>query len=288
MGRALPDRGGSWSAGSLFNPYADSAQDQLGAGRVVCQLSALRFSGPEMAELLSMALSTVSAVLKREGMGRLGRLGLEPAVRYEHDSSGSLIHIDVKKPARIRPHGAGHRVLGRERQLQNPCKADAAGIHRRMQVGYAYVHIAIDDYSHLAYAEVLNDEKALTAAGFLKRAPAFYQRHGIIVQRLLTDSGSPYISAVHAVVACKALGIKHIRIRPRRRQTNGKAERFIRTMLAGWAYGAIYRTSIDRTKPSTDGSTTTTINGDTQPSTPNHQGDQPSWVLQLADWRRRR
>ncbi len=98
----------------------------------------------------------------------------------------------------------------------------------------------------MAYAEVLNNEKAVTGIGFLKRAAAFFKRHGITVQRLLTDNGAAYISTVHAV-ACRALGIKHVRTRPRRPQTNGKAERFIRTMIKSRAYGAIYRTSAERT-----------------------------------------
>jgi len=108
------------------------------------------------------------------------------------------------------------------------------------------VHIAIDDATRLAYAEVLPDEKATTAIGFLRRAIAFYERHGMQVQELLTDNGAPYRSVMHAI-ACRALGIRHLRTRPRRPQTNGKAERFIRTMLAGWAYGAIYRNSTERT-----------------------------------------
>ena len=108
------------------------------------------------------------------------------------------------------------------------------------------MHIAIDDATRLAYAEVLGDEKATTAVAFLSRATAFFARHGIQVQRLLTDNGSPYRSTVHAL-ACRALGIRHLRTRPRRPQTNGKAERFIRTMLDGWAYGALYRDSTERT-----------------------------------------
>src|SRR5215213_6871053 len=106
--------------------------------------------------------------------------------------------------------------------------------------------ISIDDATRLAYAEVLPDEKATTAIGFLRRAVEFYQRHGMAVQELITDNGAPYISTVHAI-ACRMLGIRHLRTRPRRPQTNGKAERFIRTMLSGWAYGAIYSSSRERT-----------------------------------------
>ena len=108
------------------------------------------------------------------------------------------------------------------------------------------MHIAIDDATRLAYAEVLPNEKATTAIGFLRRAVAFFKRHGMHVQEPITDNGTPYISTVHAI-ACRTLGIRHLRTRPRRPQTNGKAERFIRTMLAGWAYGAIYATSQERT-----------------------------------------
>ena len=108
------------------------------------------------------------------------------------------------------------------------------------------MHIAIDDATRLAYAEVLPDEKATTAIGFLRRAIAFYERHGMHVRELITDNGAPYRSAVHAI-ACRAIGVRHLRTRPYRPQTNGKAERFIRTMLAGWAYGAIYRNSTERT-----------------------------------------
>src|SRR6185369_6675731 len=98
----------------------------------------------------------------------------------------------------------------------------------------------------LAYAEVLPDEQASTAIAFLARAIAFYRQHGITVERVLTDNGSPYRSTIHAI-ACRALGVRHLRTRPRRPQTNGKAERFIRTLLGGWAYGALYRSSTQRT-----------------------------------------
>ena len=107
------------------------------------------------------------------------------------------------------------------------------------------MHIAIDDCTRLAYAEVLDNEKATTAVAFLSRATAFYARHGITVERVMTDNGSPYISTLHAL-ACRRLHLKHLRTRPYRPQTNGKAERFIRTLLGGWAYGAIYRSSAER------------------------------------------
>jgi transposase InsO family protein len=208
----------------------------------ICTLRRLRFSGPEIAELLDLPLSTVSLILTRAGLGKLGRIGLEPAQRYERARPGELIHIDVKKLGRIQG-GAGRRITGRKHYT--PTFTDREGCRRRT-VGYDYVHIAVDDATRLAYAEVLGDEKAATAAAFLRRAVAFFARHGVCVERVLTDNGSPYISTIHAI-ACRALGLRHLRTRPRRPQTNGKAERFIRTMLAGWTYGAIYRSSAERT-----------------------------------------
>ena len=209
----------------------------------ITALRRLRMTAAEIAETLSMPLSTVSAVLTRNGIGRLGRLGLEPARRYERSRPGELVHIDVKKLGRI-TRGAGHRIHGGLGHYTGR-HLDAAG-RLRGSAGWEYLHIAIDDYSRLAYAEVLADEKATTAVGFLRRSLAFFARYGIQVERILTDNGSAYIATVHAV-ACKRLGIRHLRTRPRRPQTNGKAERFIRTILAGWAYGAIYRSSTERT-----------------------------------------
>ena len=213
--------------------------------RLIVAMRRLRFTGPEIAELLGMAVSTVSGILTRRGLGRLGRLGLEPPLRYERSRPGELIHVDVKRLGRIEG-GAGKRALGGERRLRyNPTQTDLEG-KRRRSVGYEYVHVCVDDYSRLAYAEVLADEKTTTAIGFLERAVSFYRRRGIRVERLLTDNGSAYVSAIHAL-ACRRLGIHHSRTRPYRPQTNGKAERFIRTLLGGWAYGAIYRSSRERT-----------------------------------------
>jgi transposase InsO family protein len=210
---------------------------------VIAALRRLRMTSAEIAETLDMALSTVSGILTRIGQGKLGRLGLEPAQRYERARPGELIHIDVKKLGRIQG-GAGKRVRDGLRRHYNPRKRDAAGVPRQT-VGWEYVHVAIDDATRLAYVEVLADEKATTAVGFLRRAVAHYASYGIQVERLITDNGSAYRSAIHAI-ACRTLGIRHLRTRPYRPQTNGKAERFIRTMLGGWAYGAIYRSSDER------------------------------------------
>jgi transposase InsO family protein len=208
---------------------------------VIAKLRHLRMTAAEIAETLAMPLSTVSGILTRLGLGRLGRIGLEQPVRYERQRPGELIHVDVKKLGRIR--GVGHRISGsRDSQRRTRVNGRLTGT-----TGWEYVHIAIDDYSRLAYAEVLEDETAATAAGFLARAVAFYRRYGIEVEQVLTDNGGCYRALLHAL-ACRRLGIRHLRTRPYRPQTNGKAERFIRTLLAGWAYGPIYGSSRERTR----------------------------------------
>jgi transposase InsO family protein len=195
-------------------------------------------TGAEIAEALGMPVSTVSGILTRIGLGKLWRLEpLEPASRYEKKRPGELIHVDVKKLGRI-SGGAGHRVTGDRRR-------QGSSNHAARTTGWEYVHVAIDDATRLVYVEVLEDEKAVTAIGFLRRAVAHYAAFGIRVERLMTDNGSAYRATIHAL-ACKALGIKHLRTRPYRPRTNGKAERFIRTMLGGWAYAAIYRNSNER------------------------------------------
>jgi transposase InsO family protein len=198
---------------------------------VIAALRRLRMTGAEIAETLGMPASTVSGILTRIGLGKLWRLEpLEPPNRYEKQRPGELVHVDVKKLGRIgRP---GHRVSG-DRRI------------RSRGIGWEYVHVAIDDATRLVYVEVLDDEKAVTAVGFLRRAVAHFAAFGIRVERLMTDNGNAYRSAIHAL-ACRTLGIKHLRTRPYRPRTNGKAGRFIRTMLGGWAYGAIYRSSDER------------------------------------------
>ena len=210
-----------------------SSPHRTGEERVeaIASLRRLRMTAAEIAECLRMPLSTVSAVLTRIGLGKLSRLEpLEPANRYEKQLPGELIHIDVKKLVRIEK--AGHRVTGNRRGS-------------RKGIGWEYVHVCVDDATRLAYVEVLDDEKATTAVGFLRRAVAHYAAHGIRVRKLMTDNGPAYISFAHKL-ACTTLGIKHTRTRPYRPRTNGKAERFIRTMLGGWAYGAIYGNSDER------------------------------------------
>jgi transposase InsO family protein len=205
----------------------------------ICELRQLRLTAAEIAEQLAMPLSTVSAVLKREGLGKRSRLEPpEPVNRYERSAPGELVHIDIKKLGKItRP---GHRVLGKQARSQ-------PGYHRQVhQAGWEFVHVCVDDYSRLAYAEVLDDEKANTAIGFLQRALAFFAGHGITVQRVMTDNGSAYRSHAHRI-ACQQLGIRHLTTQPYRPRTNGKAERFIQTLTRRWAYGRTYQTSSQRT-----------------------------------------
>jgi transposase InsO family protein len=220
------------------NVHNRTSEDRIEA---ICALRRLRFTGAEIAELLCMSEKTVQGILTRVGLGRLGRLGLEPPRRYERSRPGELIHVDVKKLGRIKG-GAGKRWKQRH---YTSTRTDRAGV-RRKTVGWEFVHVCVDDATRLAYAEVLGDEKARTAVGFLRRALAFLERHGVSVEAVMTDNGSAYRSAIHAI-ACRTLGLKHLRTGVRRPQTNGKAERFIRTMLGGWAYGAIYRSSAERT-----------------------------------------
>jgi transposase len=231
----LEGEAGLLDRSSAPNTVANKTDD----ARIGCiaALRRLRMTGPEIADVLGMALSTVSGILTSIGMGRLGRLGMQPAQRYERQRPGELIHIDIKRLGRIAR--VGHRITGIAGKRQ-------PGYHaNKGRLGWECVHVAVDDATRLAYVELLDDQKALTAVGFLKRAKAFFESHGMTVEAVMTDNGAAYVSAVHAI-ACRALKIKHVRTRFYRPQTNGKAERFIRTMLGGWAYGAIYRSSEER------------------------------------------
>jgi hypothetical protein len=151
----------------------------------IAALRRLRFSGAQIAKLLGIAETTVSGILTRIGLGKLGRLGLEPAERYQRGRPGELRHIDVKKLGRIEG-GAGKRVRDGVRHHRRRRRTDAAGV-RRNPIGCEYVHVCVDDATRLAYAEVLADERAITAAAFLRRAVAFYHRHGITVEAVMTD-----------------------------------------------------------------------------------------------------
>jgi len=209
--------------------------------RVIEALRRLRMTAAEIAEVLGMALSTVSRWLKRIGLGKRSRLEPpEPPNRYERKRPGELIHVDVKKLGRIL--AAGHRVTGQRRSQVNTRKERK----RHGKAGWEFVHVCVDDATRLAYAEVLPDERGATAAGFLRRATAWFASMGVTVERVLSDNGACYRSDAHAE-ACAELGMRHLFTRPYRPRTNGKAERFIQTLVNRWAYGAIYGTSTERT-----------------------------------------
>jgi transposase len=215
------------------------AADRLAA---IEALRRLRMTAAEIAEVLGMALSTVSRWLARIGLGKRSRLEPpEPPNRYERKRPGELIHVDIKKLGRIGRRGAGHRVLGTgHRQSQ-----EKTGPKRLGATGWEFVHVCVDDATRLAYVEVLGDEKGATAAGFLRRAVSWFKGMGITVERVLSDNGACYRSGAHAE-ACRELGMRHLRTRPYRPRTNGKAERFIQTLTNRWAYGAIYGSSAER------------------------------------------
>ncbi|HMI80258.1 MAG TPA: IS481 family transposase [Solirubrobacterales bacterium] len=216
------------------------AADRLAA---IEALRRLRMTAAEIAEVLGMALSTVSRWLARIGLGKRSALAPpEPPNRYERKRPGELIHVDVKKLGRIGRRGAGHRVLGAGRRQSQ----EKVGPRRLGATGWEFVHVCVDDATRLAYVEVLPDEKGATAAGFLRRAAAWFAGMGITVERVLSDNGACYRSGAHAQ-ACSELGMRHLFTRPYRPRTNGKAERFIQTLTNRWAYGAIYGSSAERT-----------------------------------------
>jgi transposase InsO family protein len=191
-----------------------------------------RWSGAMIAEAVGLSRATVARSLRQLGLARLS--ALEPRVpgrRYEWARPGQLLHVDIKKLGRI--GRLGHRITGDRRQ-------------RARGIGWEYVHVCIDDCSRLAYTEVLQDERGVTVAGFLRRAAAWYARRGILAERVLSDNGSGYRSHVVAA-ACRALALTQRFTRPYTPRTNGKAERFIQTLLREWAYPVAYPSSAHRT-----------------------------------------
>jgi transposase InsO family protein len=212
----------------------------------ICALRRLRLTGAEIAECLKMPLSTVSAVLLREGLGKRSRLSpVEAPNRYERRAPGELIHIDIKKLGRIVV--PGHAITGNRRQRAKSTRVGSPTGRSVGTAGWEFVHVAVDDFSRLAYAEVLADQRAATAVGFLRRALGYFARHGITdVQRVMTDNGSAYRAHQHRL-ACYQLGLKHLFTRPYRPRTNGKAERFIKTLTERWAHGRLYANSAERT-----------------------------------------
>jgi transposase InsO family protein len=198
----------------------------------VAELRRRRWTGKQIAAETGVSPATVSRVLRRIGLNKLSALEpAEPVRRYQRENPGELIHIDIKKLGRI--GGIGHRITGDRRQ-------------RVRGIGWEFVHVCIDDCSRLAYAEVLGDERSVTVAGFLRRAVAWFARRGVVAQRVLSDNGSAYRSRLVAA-ACHALELGHRFTRPYTPRTNGKAERFIQTLLREWAYAVAYSSSALRT-----------------------------------------
>jgi len=206
-------------------------------------LRRLWMTAAEIAEILGLALSTTSLWLKRIGLGKRSRLAPpEPPNRYERRHPGELVHVDIKQLGRISVRGAGHRMVGHRKSQV----ARREGGVLKGQTRYEYVHVMVDDHSRLAYAEVLEGLTARCAVAFLRRAVAWFADRGVKIRAVMTDNGSCYVSHAHRA-ALRALGLRHLRIKPYRPRTNGKAERFIQTLLKDWAYDRVYGSSAERT-----------------------------------------
>jgi transposase InsO family protein len=200
--------------------------------RQIGRLRQRRWTAFQIARALRLALSTVGRILRRLGLGRLPSLEpAEPVVRYQRETPGELLHLDTKKLGRIAK--IGHRKTG-----------DRRG--RSRGIGWEFVHVAIDDASRIGYAEVLANERSESAVAFLRRCVRWYAARGIRLQAVMTDNGSAYLSHEFAEV-CAELGLRHLRTKPYRPCTNGKAERFIQTLLREWAYAKTYHRSRYRT-----------------------------------------
>ena len=190
-------------------------------------------TGPAIARMLGMARSTVGLILRRMGLGKLAALEPRtPAIRYERAAPGEMIHLDIKKLGRF--DVAGHRATG-DRQKG-----------RSYRAGWDFLHVCVDDASRLAYTEILPSERKEDTTAFLLRALAWLGRHGVSVQRVMTDNGSAYRSKLFAKALAQAQA-RHVRTRPYTPRTNGKAERFIQTSLREWAYAKPYACSDERT-----------------------------------------
>jgi transposase InsO family protein len=220
---------------------------QLPARKVeaIRALRKLRMTAAEIAEVLGLALSTVSLWLKRIGLGKRSRLQPpEPPNRYERRHPGELVHVDIKQLGRISKLGAGHRMVGHRASKRLP-RPQTNGPRPAQPTGFEYVHVMIDDYSRLAYAEVMPTLTARCAIDFLHRAVAWFADRGVEIKAVMTDNGAAYLAHAHRK-ALATLGLRHLRIRPYRPRTNGKAERFIQTLLNEWAYERIYGSSAER------------------------------------------
>jgi transposase InsO family protein len=199
---------------------------------LVVELRRFRMTGAAIAKRLGIPRPTVARILKRHGLERLKKLDPPvPVRRYEKTRPGELIHLDIKKLGRVQ--GIGHRITGVRTHSKKGKK------------GWEFVHVCVDDYSRLAYVEVLEDEKGVTAAAFLRRAAAWFAAQGVTVERVMTDNGSGYVSKLFAV-AIAEIRARHIRTRPYTPRTNGKAERFIQTLMREWAYARPFTSSYRR------------------------------------------
>lgn len=214
-------------------PVRSPKRTQAHLERRVLDLRRKRLVAVAIARELGLARSTVGAILRRHGLGRLRALEPKPkVVRYERKSPGDLLHLDTKKLGRIK--GVGHRIHGDRRRASRG-------------IGWEYAHIAIDDHTRLSYVEVLPDETGATTTDFLVRALRHFERLGVTVRQLMTDNGSGYKSSLFEAI-CVEKGIRHIWTRPYTPKTNGKAERMVQTLLREWAYRRAYSSSRQRTR----------------------------------------
>ena len=212
-------------------PLRFRAKTPEGVTRRIVELRRQRLTCAQISERVGRSRATVARIVAGAGLSRLRSLDPPelPPQRYEWDRPGELLHLDIKKLGRIA--GVGHRITG-DRSVRN-------------EPGWEYLHVCIDDASRVAYAEILADDRKQTAKRFLERAVGWFRRRGVKVLRVMTDNGGCYISSVFAL-ACRQLGVRHLFTRPRRPQTNGKAERLIQTLLCEWAYRFAYRSSKQR------------------------------------------
>ncbi|MBF6209240.1 IS481 family transposase [Streptomyces gardneri] len=237
-------------------PHRNPNRTPTRTERRIIKVRLLRRWGPaRIAYLLGLHPSTVHRVLARYRMARLrwlDRATAAPVRRYEHCAPGDLVHVDIKKLGNI-PDGGGHRVVGRRAGARNRTRTPGKTLRSngKSHVGCSYLHNAVDDYSRLAYSEILPDERKETAVMFWRRARKYFASKGIAVKRVLTDNGSCYISQLWQAELA-ATGITHKRTRPYRPQTNGKVERFNRTLLEEWAYAHPYRSETERRAAFTD------------------------------------
>ena len=229
------------------------AEPDLGAGGPQDRAPALEAPARpvQIADRVGLAPSTVHAVLVRCRLNRLSHVDRatgEPVRRYEHAHPGDLIHVDVKKLGNV-PDGGGWRFVGKQQGRWNRQatrrRTGTSNAYSQPKVGTAFVHTVIDDHSRVAYAEIHDDETAVTAVGVLTRAVDWFAIRGVVVERVLSDNGSPYVSNLWRAT-CADLGITHKRTRPRRPQTNGKIERFHRTLAEGWAFKKLYNSESAR------------------------------------------